>query len=166
MTSEAIFFFYTLFFSYTFMNSRCHSPLHIHPQENISEKEEGNEQRHSLQSISNLSAPGWQGEVHNHQHKVHYDQYDSEYTRRKKDSIINYLPAKEMTFSGNKHSGHVSKSSHSPESKGHNKRRYLFTDVAAKQERMYSNDCSLACFLFKTSIRVSVCINLLIHCVW
>lgn len=61
----------------------CRSPFHVDPQKNISEKEEGDEQGHSLYGVSDLSAPGRQGEVHNHQHKVDKDQHHSKYSREK-----------------------------------------------------------------------------------
>lgn len=63
-----------------FGRSYAHSPLHIDSQENVSEEEEGDEEGYDLQGISNPSALGWQGQVHNDQHKVHQDQYHTEYT--------------------------------------------------------------------------------------
>lgn len=60
--------------------SCLYSPFHVNSQENVSEKEEGDGEGHGLQSVPHLSALGWQGEVHNHQHNVHNDQHHTKYT--------------------------------------------------------------------------------------
>lgn len=48
-----------------------HSPFHVDPQENVGKEKEGDDQWHGLDGVPDFSAPGWQGQIHNHQHKVH-----------------------------------------------------------------------------------------------